>query len=117
MRDRRFHLQKQASNDKDPEDKINKLKVINKRNPVTENDLSFVQMDIRNTFSQNEPKYCKLVGITQNKNNDKFVFEFSHIIEIANEIDPTKRNILKLIGMFFDSGLNFTNRFTKEIVI
>ena len=117
MRDRSFHLQKQASNDKDPEDKINKLKVINKRNPVTENDLSFVQMDIRNTFSQNEQKYCKLVGITQNKNNDKFVFEFSHIIEIANEIDPTKRNILKLIGMFFDSGLNFTNRFTKEIVI
>lgn len=51
MRARSFHLQKQASNDKDPEDKINKLKVINKRNPVTENDLSFVQMDIRNTFS------------------------------------------------------------------
>ena len=56
-------------------------------------------------------------GITWNKNNDKFVFEFSHIIKIANKIDPTKCNILKLIGIFFDSGLNLTNDFTTEIVI
>ena len=40
-------------------------------------------------------------GVTWNKNNNKFVFDFSNPIEIANEIDPTKRNILKLIEMVF----------------
>ena len=58
-------------------------------------------MEIGNIFKQNEPEYHKDI-FTWNKNNDKFVFDFSNIIEIANEIGPTKHNILKLIGMFFD---------------
>ena len=59
-------------------------------------------MEVGNIFRQNEPEYRKVLGITWNKNNDKFVFDFSNLIEIANEINPTKRNILKLIGIFFD---------------
>ena len=79
------------------------LEVNSKCNPVTANDLSFVQMEIRNIFKQNQPEYRKVLGVSWNKNNDKFVFDFSNIIEIANEIDSTKRNILKLIGMLFDT--------------
>ena len=73
------------------------LDVNSKCNPVTANDLSFVQMEIRNIFKQNQPEYRKVLGVTWNKNNDKFVFDFSNIIEIVNEIDSAKRNILKLI--------------------
>ena len=54
------------------------------------------------TFKQNEPEYRKVLGVMWNKNNEKFVSDLSNIIEIANEIDPTKRNIPKLIEMFFD---------------
>ena len=79
------------------------LEVNSKCNPVTANDLSFVQMEIRNIFKQNQPEYRKVLGVTWNKNNDKFIFDFSNIIDIANEIDSTKRNILKLIGMLFDT--------------
>ena len=78
------------------------LEVNSKCNPVTENDLSLVQIEIGNIFKQNEPEYRKVWGVTWSKNNDKFVFEFSNIIEIANETHPTKRDILKFIGMFFD---------------
>ena len=47
-------------------------------------------------------EYHKVLGVIGNKNNEKFVFHFSNIIEIARKIDPTKRIIPKLIGMFFD---------------
>ena len=60
MRDGNFQLRKWASNDKDLEDKIDKLEVNNKCIPVTENDLSFVQMEIRNIFKKNEPEYRKV---------------------------------------------------------
>ena len=58
-------------------------------------------MEVGNIFKQNEPEQ-EVLGVTWNKNNDKFVFAFSNLIEIVNEINPTKRNIVKLIGMFFD---------------
>ena len=99
MRDGSFQLRKWASNDKDLEGKINKLEVNNKYSPVTDNDLSLVQMEIANIFRQNEPEYRKVLGVAWNKNNDNFVFDFSNVIKIVNEIDPT---ICKLIGMFFD---------------
>ena len=60
MRDGNFQLRKWASNDKDLEDKIDKFEVNNKCIPVTENDLSFVQMEIRNIFKKNEPEYRKV---------------------------------------------------------
>ena len=60
MRDVNFQLRKWASNDKDLEDKIDRLEVNNKCIPVTENDLSFVQMEIRNIFKKNEPEYRKV---------------------------------------------------------
>ena len=99
MRDGSFQLRKWASNDKDLEGKINKLEVNNKYSPVTDNDLSLVQMEIANIFRQNEPEYRKVLGVAWNKNNDNFVFDFSNVIKIVNEIDPT---IGKLIGMLFD---------------
>ena len=84
-RDGSFRLQNWASNDKDLEDKINKLEVNNKCKPVTDNNLSFVQMEIGDIFKQNEPEYRKVLGVTWNRNNDKFVFDFSNL----NEINPT----------------------------
>ena len=43
---------------------------------------------------------AKVSGVSWNKDNGKFVFDFSNIIEITRGIDPRKRNILKLIGVF-----------------
>ena len=34
--------------------------------------------------------------------NDKSIFDFSQIVLKANILAPTKRNVLKIIGMFFD---------------
>ena len=52
MRDGSFQLRKWVSKDKDLQDKINKLEVNNKCNPVTDNDLPCVQMYFRNILKQ-----------------------------------------------------------------
>lgn len=51
-----------ASNDKDPEDKINKLEVNNKYYPVTDNDLYFIPLEIVNFFNQSERQYREVLG-------------------------------------------------------
>ena len=51
-----------ASNDKDPEDKINKLEVNNKYYPVTDNDLYFIPLEIVNFFNQSERQYREVFG-------------------------------------------------------
>ena len=60
---------------------------------------------------------AKVSGVSWNKDNGKFVFAFSNIMEITSGIDPRKRNILKLISIFFDTLDVITNRFTTEVFI
>ena len=49
----------------------------------------------------------KVLGVNWNATTDKFVFEFSKIINIASKLNVTKRNMLKVSAMFFDPlGLN-----------
>ena len=46
--------------------------------------------------------YRKVQGVNLNTAVEKFVFEFSDIINIASKLNVTKRNILKVSAMFFD---------------
>ena len=56
---------------------------------------------LHETFSSKMNRdIAKVSGVSWNKDNGKFVFDFSNIIEITRGIDPRKRNILKLIGVF-----------------
>ena len=45
--------------------------------------------------------YRKVLGVNWNTTADKFVLEFSDIINIASKSNVTKRNILKVSAMFF----------------
>ncbi|XP_065060233.1 uncharacterized protein LOC135687567 [Rhopilema esculentum] len=45
----------------------------------------------------------KILGMPWNRNNDKFVFDFSEFIEAASStVEVTKRNILRTTARFFD---------------
>ena len=58
-------------------------------------------------FLGNTYTYQKVLGVNWNATTDKFVFEFSKIINIASKLNVTKRNLLKVSAMFFDPlGLN-----------
>ena len=44
----------------------------------------------------------KILGVEWNVSKDEFIFTFSDIIETAESLPVTKRNILKISAMFFD---------------
>ena len=67
-------------------------------------------------FLGNSYTYQKVLGVNWNATTDKFVFEFSNIINIASKLNVTKRNILKVSAMFFDPlGLNWRLQMYNQI--
>ena len=44
----------------------------------------------------------KVLGVRWNIHLDQLVFEFSGIAEVAMSLSPTKRNVISLIGRFYD---------------
>ena len=44
----------------------------------------------------------KVLGLNWDLDNDTFIFEFNEILQTARSLPITKRNILKIGGMFFD---------------
>ena len=56
-----------------------------------------------NSCGVNSESYAKKVlGVEWDVSKDQFIFMFSDIIEIAEPLPVTKRNILKISAMFFD---------------
>ena len=43
-----------------------------------------------------------MLGVNWDLANDTFIFEFNNVIDAAEKLNVTKRNILKLSAMFFD---------------
>ena len=37
-----------------------------------------------------------------NKKNDTLCFDFSDVIELSKSLEPSKRNVLKILAMFYD---------------
>lgn len=44
----------------------------------------------------------RVLGVNWNVNSDQLVFNFEKIAEVAGELEPTKRNVISLIGKFYD---------------
>lgn len=62
---------------------------------------TYVQATLRREIS-NEPGEQKVLGVCWNVQLDRFVFEFSGIANAAVVLNPTKRNVISLIGQFYD---------------
>ena len=45
---------------------------------------------------------CKILGILWNEKNDTLCFDFSDIIEPPRSLKPSKRNVLKILAIFYD---------------
>lgn len=44
----------------------------------------------------------KVLGVTWNVTTDQIIFSLHSIAELAREMNPTRRNIISLIGKFYD---------------
>ena len=52
--------------------------------------------------SQNDIKLEKILGVLWDEIDDTFIFDFKEIIELSRTLSATKRNILKILAMFFE---------------
>ena len=44
----------------------------------------------------------KVLGVPWNPESDQFIFDVSHLATLALDLEPTKRNLVSLIGKFYD---------------
>ena len=52
--------------------------------------------------AQNDSKPEKILGVLWDEIDDTFIFDFKEIAELSQTLSVTKRNILKVLAMFFD---------------
>ena len=52
--------------------------------------------------AQNDIKPEKILGALWDEIDDTFIFDFKEIAELSEILSVTKRNILKILAMFFD---------------
>ena len=44
----------------------------------------------------------KILGVAWNPTSDRLIFEFAELARLANSVQPTKRNVVSVIGRFYD---------------
>ena len=54
------------------------------------------------THSPKDPGECKVLGVLWNPSSDSLVFDFSELARAAADLQPTKRNLVSLVGRFYD---------------
>lgn len=52
--------------------------------------------------STKEVEQCKVLGLSWIPAGDRLTFDVSGLAKIANELQPTKRNVISLVGRFYD---------------
>ena len=64
-----------------------------------------IQSLIDNQFEEkktSESTHRRVLGIIWDIQTDNFTFDFTDIIKLCNTSEPTKRNILRIQGMFYE---------------
>ena len=93
--DANFQLRKWATNDKTLQKLIDDIER-NTEKYISSDDVSYT----KETFGISN-EYRKVLGINWDLANDKCIFKFNNVIDAAEKLNVTKRNILKLSAMFF----------------
>ena len=98
-----FNLRKFLSNSTELQTKINETESASDSNSPP----------INATTNQGD---VKVLGITWNPNSDSLKFDFSELSAAADNLQPTKRNVISLIGRIYDP-LGFLAPFTIRFKI
>ena len=56
----------------------------------------------RGTQTMKGAEECKVLGVTWNPNNDCLVFDLSDLSDVAADLQPTKSNLVSLVGRIYD---------------
>ena len=98
-----FNLRKFLTNSKELQQRIDEVERGTPRqaislDPSTE---TYTQV-VLGTQSPKGPDECKVLGVLWNPSSDCLVFDISELAQVATNLLPTKRNLVSLIGKFYD---------------
>ena len=81
--------------------------------PVMEDEQSYTKYSVG---LPSRDSISKVLGVQWDSETDQFCIDFSHIVELANSLPPTKRSLLKLAATIFDP-LGCISLFTVNLKI
>ena len=81
--------------------------------PVMEDEQSYTKYSVG---LPSRDSISKVLGVQWDSETDQFCIDFSHIVELANSLPPTKRSLLKLAATIFDP-LGCVSLFTVNLKI
>ena len=107
MADGGFRLRKWHSNSEDVMSRIKHMEAVNAESkeidkPLSEEDQSFAKATLQQSERHHENEESKVLGLNWDSKRDMIVFKFSELAQLASELLPTKRNVLKIVAKIFD---------------
>lgn len=96
-----LNLQKFNTNSPTPQEKINEAEGLSSEEHPAEQCGDLVKISAKLTLRGTQPAHAgeqKILGVCWNILSDQFFFDLSDITRLAAELEPTKSNIISLVG-------------------
>ena len=95
-----FRLRKWLTNDPNLRAEMGKVEKEGAASENVEDDQSYAKATLGNT---QDTEIEKVLGMKWDCTSDEFLFSFDKIVERAEMLEPTKRNILSILSSLYDS--------------
>lgn len=96
-----FNLRKFNTNSPTPQEKINEAEGLSSEDHPAEQCGDLDETFAKSTLGGTQPAHAgeqKILGVCWNVLSDRFFFDLSNITRLAAELEPTKSNIISLVG-------------------
>ena len=100
-----FNLRKFATNSPTLQEKINKAEGLSSEEHPAEQCGDLDETYAKSTLGGAQPVRAgeqKILGVCWNVHSDRFIFNLSDIARPTTDLEPTKRNVVSLVGRFYD---------------
>ena len=97
-----FNLWKFLTNSKELQQRIDQAEGILRQTVSLDPSTETYTQAVLGTQSPKGPDECKILGVLWNPSSDRLVFDVSELAQAAANLQPTKRNLVSLIGKFYD---------------
>ena len=97
-----FNLRKFLTSSKELQLRINEAEGVSCQAVHTDPSTETYAQAVLGMQSPVEPDECKILGILWNPSSDNLVFDISELAQVATTLQPTKRNLVSLVGKFYD---------------
>ena len=97
-----FNLRKFVTNSRSLQTKIDEEEsTLHSHTAEPSNPETFTQATLGGTQGLHDSEH-KVLGVTWNVSSDQIVFSLTELAEQTKKLEPTKRNVISLIGRFYD---------------